>query len=40
MLIDLILLFLIPLCGVIGFIVTIAKDHQSSHNLPLHGGHL
>lgn len=38
MLIYLILL-VVPLCGVIGFVVAIAKDHHSSHGRHLHGGH-
>jgi len=39
MLIYLILFFLVPLCGVIGFLVAIVKDHHSSHGRHLHGGH-
>jgi hypothetical protein len=39
MLIDLILFFLIPLCGVIVSIVAVVKDQHSSHGRHLHGGH-
>jgi hypothetical protein len=39
MLIYLILFFLVPLCGVIGFIVAIVQDHNLTHGSHLHGGH-
>jgi hypothetical protein len=39
MLIYLILFLLVPLCGLIGFVVAIVKDHYSSHGRHLHGDH-